>query len=685
MILRSIKSKLIFWFSLSMSIILILTGILYYNREKKSLIEELRKDQFLNIEKISYDIERNIKVSEVTATTIAYTSEALNYNDKSYKETKSTLITSLSNILKNNDNLETAYTFFRPDMRIENELPYVCILRDKDKNAISFDVNNINDFKYWEQNWYKIAANSDKMQWTEPYLEEATKRKLVSGVQKIKNTKGEFIGVSGIDLHLDKIEEIMTNIPLEEKSFSFLLSAKGQYIYHPDKSYILSKNIYDKNDDLFDISSDIGKKESSFKEIKYKDEAYYVFYRTIESNNWVIGIAYPKSIIQNHLNNVLIAVLVLLIIGISLTVVLSTIISKKVLKSINLGIRASRLLAEGDLTNSIQIKSEDEIGILVNEINSSSRSIRNVISSIDLDINNLENISSELSDVSGQVSIVSNSIVNQVKDVQRDLELQSKNINDIYRNYEDMDKFLIQTYYNSKENLDKAIKSVEVVQGTKLIIQTSIEQLDKVIGLVKFSINAMSNLEERTKQIEDTIGSIKSIAKQTNLLALNASIEAAHTGNSGQGFVVIADEIRKLAVQSANTLSKIENLVGEIKKESNETVKSMDLDVKETIDQLTLIKNTQSNLDDIMLNLEEFMNYYDQLVSMIKEQVDFSENVREYFKEISQLSEGVNKATLKISDSTEDQIKIVKRLTENSQKLSISSESLKQLISKFKI
>ncbi|MDW8800301.1 methyl-accepting chemotaxis protein [Clostridium sp. A1-XYC3] len=683
--MKSVKRKLILWFSLSMSVILIFTSMLNFNLTKNKLKDQLQANERAVAEKISSDIDKNMKEIQSIGSSISLMSERLKYDKNNYVEVKDYLQQSLSEILKSNKDLETAYTFFKPEMRIDNELPYECIMRDKEKGAIPFTASDINDFKYWEQDWYKIGQGYESYKWTEPYYEEATGRKLISGVQKMVDKDGNFIGVSGIDVNMDRIENIMKELKLEKGAFCFLVSEKGTYIYHPNKEYVLKKKISDTNDPLSALSGKLSKNSEDFSNVVMENKEYYLFNEKISSTGWQLLIAYPVDIITNELYALLLTDIVGLFIGIMLTILTSILISKSILKNINKGVELSKALSTGDLTYNVNLEVKDEIGILINAMNESSKSIRTIVGGISKDILRLNGIVSELQNSSVGISRTSSDIISQIRSVQSDINLQNKNIDDIYASFHKIDGFMDNIYNLSEENVNKTIQSVKAINTTKDITETSIRELGNVIDLVKFAVDSINKLEERTKQIEGTLESIKKISKQTKMLSLNASIEAGKAGESGKGFAVVAQEIKKFSNETEGVLRNIEKLINEIIVESNSAAKSMNMDVKNTMEELSKIKNSQLVLNDIVNNLSTFEEFSRKLSNLVETQKKASSIINKSLKDISDSS---NKIELSINDILEYNVKqeeTVYTLNESSNILNTITNSLKNLISKFKI
>ncbi|MFD3157223.1 methyl-accepting chemotaxis protein [Haloimpatiens sp. FM7330] len=683
--MKSIKNKLIFCFSITISFILILICFFNYNTAKQKLLNEFEQKELINTQKICKDIDKTMKSVESEGNTVASMSKNLEYKKDNYNDVKIYLKNSLKDILNQDDNLETAYTFFKPNMQINKELPYVCILRDKNKKPSSFEPNTIDEFKYWEQDWYKIGMNSKDFTWTEPYLEEATGRKLISGVKILKNINGQPIGVSGIDVNLNKIQEIMGSINLKNEGFPLLISKEGIYIYHPKSEYILKKNIGDEQNVIHELYNKINNKETGFEITDYDKEKHYAFYNDIETTGWKLVILYKKSAIISQLNNILKVDIILLIIGITSTILISVFLSKNLLKTVDKGIECSKALSKGDLTKTINVKETDEISILIKAINNSSKSIRNIIYSIKNDIGELNKISKNLQIANHSVVSTGKDIDTQIKKVNSDISAQNKKINNIYESFDDINIHMHKIYNMSKENITKTDHSVEVIKRTNGLIETSVEELDKIINLVNFAVKSIKNLEYRTKQLEETLSMIRDISKQTNLLSLNASIEAERAGEAGKGFSVVAQEVRKLASSTNSTLNEMEKLVLKIREESNETIHTMNLDIENTVSKLSSIKDTQYNLNSIVGNLDNFQEYSKELSCMIQEQQTFNETVKELLETIIQSSDEIQNSTEDMLKSIMEQEDKVESLSEDSNILNSISKSLENLIAKFKI
>jgi methyl-accepting chemotaxis protein len=201
---------------------------------------------------------------------------------------------------------------------------------------------------------------------------------------------------------------------------------------------------------------------------------------------------------------------------------------------------------------------------------------------------------------------------------------------------------------NSKEALDLNNKG----NGNILDIEV---KLDKNIESTNKLGNAIVELEERAVEIETIIDVIKSITKQINLLSLNASIEASRAGEHGKGFAVVSDEIRKLAEQSSNATSKIEEVINSVKI----SVEGARLNMNEVgiavNTQKSLTDETKTRFDEIKIKIDLMTSEINSVNSDIHNITNFKEEIKTLVQKSAKESESVYQETEKIVVSIKEQ------------------------------
>jgi len=126
----------------------------------------------------------------------------------------------------------------------------------------------------------------------------------------------------------------------------------------------------------------------------------------------------------------------------------------------------------------------------------------------------------------------------------------------------------IELYDSFKEMASTLTEAINSLAATSEEIAAQSQEIAAVSQNVTLSAK---NSQQRTQDTDTVLGLIKNIAGQTNLLGLNAAIEAARVGEHGRGFSVVAEEIRKLAAGSADSIKQVENIIKEIKEDSRKS------------------------------------------------------------------------------------------------------------------
>ena len=172
------------------------------------------------------------------------------------------------------------------------------------------------------------------------------------------------------------------------------------------------------------------------------------------------------------------------------------------------------------------------------------------------------------------------------------------------------------------------------------------DSLTDIQSQVDNSISSITNMVDKFKEVNDLTNNIKRISKQTNILSINASIEASRAGEEGQGFAVVANEVKKLATETKETSDKISDKVGELSKEINSVLDKINY-LSDTFSAFTNIteksmERTQDNLKLFKKLISEMDENNETLISN-KDNLNITiEDLKALLKDIENIDEIVS-------------------------------------------
>ncbi|AZR72289.1 hypothetical protein BBF96_02090 [Anoxybacter fermentans] len=377
--------------------------------------------------------------------------------------------------------------------------------------------------------------------------------------------------------------------------------------------------------------------------------------------------------------------LLLTLISVVSSVTISLLLTNPMIKKIKLLVNKLNQVAMGNLKEKIELKSRDEFGLLANTINQMIDNLQKIIQQIYQSSNSvlesIQNISTSTEETSASMEEISSSII----EITNNYKTQDQKITQAVEEANQLTEIITQVSDNTHK---MESTSKETIQLTKNGMKKINHLKNTSIGNANFAnqvLNTVQTLEKKSSEINTIIETIQSIADQTNLLALNAAIEAARAGENGRGFMIVAEEIRNLAYQSANSAQQITDIVNQLRQGTVDAVQVM-VKVQNILNrQRQLADETTEAFQQIESAIEEYNTQIQSVNQRVQELHQIQNQFTTLLKGIAEISNSTLKASNSISTASEESASTAEHLAVIAQKLAEQAEKMMKEIGQFKI
>ncbi|ARC70851.1 MULTISPECIES: methyl-accepting chemotaxis protein [Bacillus] len=508
------------------------------------------------------------------------------------------------------------------------------------------------------------------------------------------------------------------NLDLDTYKFELMVTKDS------DRNETLQKNIKEKNEenntlmekiDQLKLMDNVSEKYESFKS-EYKklqdissqmlslavknenDKAYDVYLKEMEPQRETVNQLIEdiqtlnadnaKTIYQRDSKEAG-SIITLLIIVIAASLVLSISIGLLMTRLITKPIKDIQALfaetEQGDFTVKGTYQSKDELGLLTASFNKMVAGVRSIIETVGETSHQVASSSQELSASADESTKASEYISTTIQELAVGSDQQVESVENSRTVIKGMTEFAGRISSSAEKAAATADQTALMsLEGTKAIDKVS-AQMQSINETVVSLSEAFKHLTERSNEIGNITEVITSIAEQTNLLALNAAIEAARAGEQGKGFAVVADEVRKLAEQSAQSAEQITRLITIIQNDTKQTMNSVISATGEVKEGLVVVHEAGGAFQKIENSITEVVTQINDVTNLVKNLTAGTSEIETAISGVKEVAETAAGSTQTVSAATQEQLASMEEIAAASQILAQNAEELQHLIQKFKI
>jgi len=523
------------------------------------------------------------------------------------------------------------------------------------------------------RDYFRSAQNSGKISIGSPAISKTTGLPITVVAIPLKTDSGQFLGVFGISLKLDRLSDKITQVKIGSTGYPFMLSKDGVVIAHPNKEFILKLNLA-KLKGMESITDKMLSQKSGVDTYHFKGVDKIAGFAPVTSTGWSIGVTQNEAEFMAPV--VAIRNMVLLVGGIFLVITLLGVLWFVRGIMAQLGHDPSEIariadgIAKGDLTVEFDTGGKKITGVYGN-MKEMTENLNRMFTDITGGVQTLTSSSTELSAISQQMASGSEQSSQKANNVATAAEEMATSMNSVAAATEQTTASL-QMIVAAAEEMSATIN--EIASNTAKGSQTTSEAVSKAEHISR----KVDDLGKAALEISKVTETISDISEQTNLLALNATIEAARAGEAGKGFAVVAAEIKALAQQTAEATDEIGSRIGDVQSSTRESVSAIG-SIVDIINEINIIVTSVATaIEEQSATTQEISNNVSQAAAGVQE---VNENVNQTSAVAGDVTEDVHKVSQAADEMNAGSLQVSSSAVE----LSELAENLNEMVSRFKL
>lgn len=683
--MKSVRTKLIVSILICSLFTSVLIGVIAISNSVRTAGEDAMTMMQLTGQKKTEEINSTIQKIEQSVDTLSEVAMS-NFDYDSFRQSKDyadtyteTVQQAVLDFANHTNGAVTAYLRYNPDY----SNPTSGVFAQRQSVDSELQCLTPTDFSMYDESdvehvgWYYLPVQAKTAIWMSPYMNENINIYMISYVVPLFAEDGTSIGIVGMDIDFSQITDLVDETKVYQSGYAFLTDASAAVMYHKnaDEGTKLSDldSSLSKSEDFIGDDGNQGKTmDYSYKNVNKK----FAFYNL--DNGMKLVLTAPVSEIYAEAYGLAKLIMIAMIVVFVLSAVIGVIIGTGMTRPIRQLTAVIEQTAELDFRPTKEggklRKQKDEIGNMATKIHLMRKKLREMMGDLQQTQQVLEGNAEDLNHLMKQNSAYAEDNSAATQNLAAGMEETSANAAHIVES--------VGIMRESSDNIQRLAEDGEKNSGQiqeragemERISTESRHKTDQMYAVMKQKTDAAVEQAKSVQKINALTDNIKQISSQTNLLALNANIEAARAGEAGRGFAVVASEIGDLATQTLDTVSTIDEIVGEV----NSSVSNMTeclTTIMEFLEQTVL--GDYEHFAQVGEQYHADADTFQQIMQQTKEAVDaLEQHIGEISSTVSEINSMVEQSTDGISGIAEKSGSTQNLVTEGYDKLQECTQSV---------